>query len=252
MPEAVVIQSFVGIAYMMVGIAVGRYLTKGRGTDTPDQGESLSRAFTQLHELLLATTSKELAGQLESLSNAKTRLTSTPTVDQQQWLASAGLIMDGVIQVVQQLHDALVTVGDQISQDLHARDVAGLAKANWFPDEAEEISPATVQRKTKRFAFNQKQWIAPMFGDEMPSDGEFTLAQFRDISTGGFAFYSPDRLPCNRLVARLGAPPDVVVVVAEVVHQGIKEVDGEWMFLVGCSIVQRITNDSAHRQLATV
>jgi hypothetical protein len=250
MTQAILIQAFIGIAYLVLGLALGRYLLKGRGAEADSQ-PPLSRVLAQLHELLLTTTSKELAAQLESLADAKSRLTTTPRVDQQQWLSSAGFIMDGVIEVVQQVHDAVVTVGNRISQDLHCRDVAGLAQQNWFPPESDEISPATVQRRTKRFAFNRQQGIAPLFGDEMPGPNEFKLVQFRDISTGGFAFYSPDKLPSNRIVAQLGTPPDVVVVIAEVVHQGIQEVNGEWMFLVGCTIVERLKNKSASRQLAT-
>jgi hypothetical protein len=122
-----------------------------------------------------------------------------------------------------------------------APDAAGIADAKWFPVIPLENSPKEPElRATRRFAFLRKQLVAPVTGDEIPDDPEFVEVLFRDLSTGGFSFYTPEEFPVDRLVAKLGAAPETVTVLARVVRQGEVWHDGHWVFHVGCEIERRL------------
>jgi hypothetical protein len=161
--------------------------------------------------------------------------------------------VEQVIQIVKQGQEAVgrvtsITTDKQPSPEASnaspAEDAAGLASEAWFPESIGLSAKRTEeQRKTRRFPFDQLQWIAPTNDDTIPDDDAFFEVRFRDISTGGFAFLSREPLEAERLVARLGSPPNAVLVLAEIAHQRESWYEGAWMNHVGCKILRRLSSD---------
>jgi len=77
---------------------------------------------------------------------------------------------------------------------------------------------AVERRKLKREPFPAVQRIAVRRGPWIPSESEFISVRCHDLTRQGFSFLLPQQPSFDRLVAALGAPPDVVYVVAEVVR----------------------------------
>jgi hypothetical protein len=77
-----------------------------------------------------------------------------------------------------------------------------------------------------------------------PTPEDFYEVTFDDLSSDGFSFYVDKDFDCERLVAKLGAAPNVVPVLARVVRQDRVMRDEKSVWLIGCEILQRINNQT--------
>ncbi|MHB0959580.1 MAG: hypothetical protein ACYC6N_32065 [Pirellulaceae bacterium] len=89
-------------------------------------------------------------------------------------------------------------------------------------------------RKTSRYTFSVEQKIARIVGGELPTLDAFESVRCADISRCGFSFYQPTRPDFAELVVALGLAPDLVYLVARVVHAEMIEMCGSLIFRVGC------------------
>jgi hypothetical protein len=87
-------------------------------------------------------------------------------------------------------------------------------------------------RRSSRQPFPTFQSIAPDRG-EWPAATEFERVRCFDLSTSGFSFLRNEPFPERRLIVGLGAPPDVVHLTAEVMHETP-------LVLVGCRFTGRV------------
>jgi hypothetical protein len=74
------------------------------------------------------------------------------------------------------------------------------------------------RRGRPRRPFMAVQWVAPCSGQEVPADKEFFEVQCNDLSEAGFSFFMPDKPEFDTLVVKLGVPPNMVYVGAEVMN----------------------------------
>lgn len=94
--------------------------------------------------------------------------------------------------------------------------------------------------KSNRCAFPYVQRIAPMRNGAAPAPAAFQAVLFRDISTGGFSFYAPQRPASMEIAVALGAEPNLLYFTARVAHVHDASLDDERQYLVGCRFTGRI------------
>ena len=92
--------------------------------------------------------------------------------------------------------------------------------------------------RSKRYPYETTQWIAPSSGGPVPDCSEFREVRCRDISTGGFAFLSPQPPDFEQVVVRLGSDTNVIYATARVIHT-VPTRDGDG-HLVGCQFTGRL------------
>jgi hypothetical protein len=227
--DLVIAVMFIGLFHLAVGILIGRHI---KLVDEPMRPMFRWRVPEP-------AAGADLAYQLDSL--VRSRLASAPNADLTERLRS---LFEEIAKVVEQGRSP-TTAPPEIAEQAPP-DSARIGSAKWFPVTPLEGSPAgTELRRAKRFAYLRKQAIAPVTGDDLPDASAFVEVLFRDISTNGFSFYTAEEFPVERLVARLGSPPDIVTVLARVVRQSESWQDGQWVFHVGCEIERRVESETA-------
>ena len=92
--------------------------------------------------------------------------------------------------------------------------------------------------RSKRYPYETTQWIAPSSGGPVPDCSEFREVRCRDISTGGFAFLSPQPPDFDEVVVRLGNDAHVIYATARVIHTVPNH--GGAGHLVGCQFTGRL------------
>jgi hypothetical protein len=234
----------IGIVHLFIGLAVGRSMRPRN--EVPADSRATWREI--VHEF-----SHDLTGQLRSLFIIRDKITEGLNEDPKRLIDLVRSQLEQVIHIVKQGQEAAsrvnsITAEKQPSRETSdaslAEDTASLAKEAWFPKAIDPSAKSTEeQRKTRRFAFDRLQWIAPTSNDTIPDDAEFFEVRFRDISTGGFAFLTREPLETERLVAKLGAPPCAVLVLAEIAHQRETWYEGAWIYHVGCKILRRLSSE---------
>jgi hypothetical protein len=95
------------------------------------------------------------------------------------------------------------------------------------------------RRSARSFKYERMQLIAPVVGTELPSPADFFEVPFDDLSVDRFSFFVNQKLDCEQIVARLGAAPNIVPVLARVVHQRTIQRDGDTEILVSCQVLRR-------------
>jgi hypothetical protein len=222
---------FIGLFHLAVGILVGRHMNRADGPARP----IFRWGFPE------AAQGADLAYQLDSL--VRSRLASAPNAHLTERLRT---LFEEIAKVVEQSKSptAVATSPKVVVQA--SPDNAGIAGAQWFPaTPLNDAHQGTELRRAKRFSYIRKQAIAPVTGDDLPGASAFVEVLFRDISTTGFSFYTAEEFPVERLMAKLGSPPDMVTVLARVVRQNECWQDGQWVFHVGCEIERRLNGDTA-------
>ena len=120
------------------------------------------------------------------------------------------------------------------------------------------------RRRQPRITYRVIQRIAPWTSAGFPLESSFFEVACRDLSRGGFSYFSPMPPDVNSVVVELGNPPDTMYVLAEVLHHRqvvmypSGEVKSAWslsgnepnpsqqqsagliMYLVGCRFVRRL------------
>jgi hypothetical protein len=95
------------------------------------------------------------------------------------------------------------------------------------------------RRKAERRPFLCKQWVAPVYRDEAPSEESYAAVSCRDISTGGFSYVStfvPER---ESVSVRLGLPGSWLYLAARVTNCREIDTDEGPRVLVGCQFLSR-------------
>lgn len=77
---------------------------------------------------------------------------------------------------------------------------------------------ASERRRRNRHDYPTAQRIAPRYGYKLPRVQDFFEVLCHDLNEGGFSFLLPSLPDFKRLVVVLNAPPDTMVVAADVVH----------------------------------
>jgi hypothetical protein len=231
-----------GLFYGVLGVVFRRFKKKQKALENgqPDVATVLSRV-RQSH----ASATQQLSSKLDSLAGLQQKLQTTATAESGSH--SLHSIVGEVITLARQSQEDMLQVNASIGNELSSLqpnielDPAGLSAEAWFPQGKGDASPEINElRKTPRLPYPHIQLIAPAAGETLPSGSDFFGVQFRDVSTGGFSFYSPQRLGCEHLVARLGVEPDAVPVLARIVHQAEFEAGDSSVVRVGCQILRRV------------
>jgi hypothetical protein len=217
--------AFIGLFHLAVGILIGRHLRPVEERVHP----GLRGGW---HD---PRSGADLTLQLNSL--VRERLASKPDADLTDRLRK---LFEEIAQIVE--GSRTNALSDPTKRETSAEsDTAGISTARWFPaTPLDNGHQGEEQRKSRRFAYVRKQAIAPVTGEELPDASAFVEVLFRDLSTNGFSFYLDEEFPVERLVAKLGSPPDIVAVLARVVRQNEMWLDGRWMFHIGCTIERRL------------
>jgi hypothetical protein len=97
----------------------------------------------------------------------------------------------------------------------------------------------TERRAANRQPFDCTQLLAPFRGDRLPSQAEFRPVVCQDLSAGGFAFLSPDRIDFDELIVALGQVP-FRFFAARVQNESCVRARGRQAYRVGCRFTGRI------------
>ena len=127
--------------------------------------------------------------------------------------------------IFEQIHDLLQ------QQQGKRRAMAGAA--------AGSPAPRVDSRTARRRPYHCAQLIAPLRGPTPPAQGDFELVQCRDISPGGFAYFTDQRPLAERVVVALGLAP-FTFFVAQIVRVQEAEPGSEAALLVGCRFLHRL------------
>lgn len=95
-------------------------------------------------------------------------------------------------------------------------------------------------RSSPRRAYPYRQQVAPYLNGVLPSRGEFSEVQFRDISAGGVSFVLDHPPAFDMVVLALGCPPNFHYVSARVVNVSEELHKDGHNFIVGCCFVGRV------------
>lgn len=90
------------------------------------------------------------------------------------------------------------------------------------------------KRAATRRSFGVEQIVASTTDGKMPPLEAFAPVRCIDISQTGLAFYHERRPHTPELVVGLGIAPNIVYLVARVVHVEMLELCGNLVFRVGC------------------
>ncbi len=94
-------------------------------------------------------------------------------------------------------------------------------------------------RQSDRRPFDGVQLLAPYRDGRLPSQADFRLVHFRDLSSGGFSFLSEDRTDFEHVIVALGQVP-FKFFAASVVNQTRTRTRQGPMFRVGCRFSGRV------------
>jgi hypothetical protein len=232
-----------GVFYGVLGLVFRRF--KKRHKPLHDEQSDVTAVLTRVRHSHASAT-HEMTSRLKTLSGLQQKLHATAAAESSS-SSSLHSIVGEVITLARQSQQDMLLVNASIGSELSSLqpyselDPAGLAAEPWFPQGKGDAPPALQElRKSPRLPYPHIQLVAPASDESPPAAPDFFGVQFRDISTGGFSFYSPERLECDLLVARLGVEPDVVPVLAKIVHQAAVEAGDGSVVRVGCQIVRRV------------
>jgi len=99
--------------------------------------------------------------------------------------------------------------------------------------------PRVDARKTRRRPYQCSQLLAPYHGDNPPAQSEFKLVRCRDLSPGGFAFYTNQHPTTPQVVIALGLAP-FSFFVAQILRVQESEPGSGAVLLVGCKFLYRL------------
>lgn len=144
------------------------------------------------------------------------------------------------------------TINELLQRTSQEAEATFAAATRGFPEKDEDPhgsaagrSPITVnaeRRRRPRRSYPCRQWIAPMFGERVPSRNDFAEFECNDISSGGFSFWSPGPPQSESVVVALGSPPKLTYLSAQVAHVTRCEHNGQRMYLIGCSYTGRVSH----------
>jgi hypothetical protein len=95
------------------------------------------------------------------------------------------------------------------------------------------------KRAATRYSFGVEQIVAGTIDGQMPPDADFSAVRCIDICQTGLAFYQTHRPNCKELVVGLGIEPNIVYLLARVVHVEMIELCGNLVFRVACEFTGR-------------
>jgi len=97
---------------------------------------------------------------------------------------------------------------------------------------------STDRRGSKRHAYPAVQPAAFFDGRALPTRDMFEEVTCYNISTGGVAFFWPERPPTRQIVIGLGTPSKMTFLTARVAHVTPQRDQGKG-FLIGCVLTGR-------------
>ncbi len=101
--------------------------------------------------------------------------------------------------------------------------------------------PGYDMRSSPRRAYQYRQLIAPLHGDQLPPRNRFFEVICEDISAGGIAFRLDSLPDFKRVVVALGQSAQLAFFTADLVRVSeTRAADGRRQFLVGCRFTGRI------------
>jgi len=95
-------------------------------------------------------------------------------------------------------------------------------------------------RSSPRHQYPYRQMIAPIIQCRLPTMGEFTPVECRDLSGSGLSIFLSSPPLFHELVVSLGVPPHQKYCRAEVVHVQQVAKDGDMAYLLGCRFIERV------------
>jgi hypothetical protein len=107
-------------------------------------------------------------------------------------------------------------------------------------EKGDDNGKASERRAHGRRAYPYLQAVAPVNGDQMPDKRMFREVRCRDISRQGFSFLSPVKPEPKHIVVAFGSPPNLLYLLAEIVHVSPTEFNSVRVFHVGCRYVRRV------------
>jgi hypothetical protein len=221
--------ALIGLSYLGVGILIGRHLKVGRESLCPTmpcrnresivEDDLVLRLNSLLHPHLGKKLDDDSAARLQAL-------------------------LGELARIVGQTQLSCGTTNHNQSED--ELDAAGIGTADWFPvTPLPDADPGATHRQARRFTYARWQAVAPVVNDELPGPSAFVEVLFHDLSTSGFSFYAMEEFTVEKLIAKLGVPPNTVPVLARVLRQNEAWHDGRWMFRVACEIIRKLDNPYA-------
>jgi hypothetical protein len=96
------------------------------------------------------------------------------------------------------------------------------------------------RRGRRREQYTPVQLIAPLGATGLPEIDQFRSINCRDLSPTGFSFVTDDPPTVDKLVVALGVQPNIVYLVAEVVHRTPVGAARQYEYLVGCQFTKRL------------
>ncbi len=101
------------------------------------------------------------------------------------------------------------------------------------------ILPRFETRSGRRRPYHCAQLLAPLKGRTSPAQTDFALVQCRDISPGGFSYFTESRPKSDKVVVALGLAP-FSFFVAQIVRIHPPADGQEGPLLVGCKFLHRL------------
>jgi hypothetical protein len=232
--------AFIATIHVVLGLFVGNFLGRRRDMHVRDaeSAPSLPQAQCSIRSL------DELGSHLANLVTLSRQLQDESCIDRQEDLDSFRSILKRAILALRTSEDA-PPANRSIAEPAEAHgpdashDTAELSGEQWFP--AQQSEAVQERRTTRRFSYERVQLVAPVIGSELPKPEDFVEVLFQDLSADGFSFFAAEELDCKQVVAKLGATPHIVPVLARVVHQRRAQRDDQPSYLVGCRIVRRLS-----------
>jgi hypothetical protein len=227
--------AFIATVHVILGLFVGDFLSRRREMHFRDTGSVRSEPQASSS----SETIDEVESHVASLVSLSKRLEDESCTDRKQDLDSFRSILESAILALRNSEDALPT----------SRSIAGLAEpqgrdashdaADLF---REKVPAQAVQdwRTPPPFPYERVQLVAPVIGKELPKSEDFFEVQFQDLSDDGFSFFLANKLDCEQLVAKLGATPNIVRVLAHVVQQRRVLRGDQSNYLVSCRIIRHL------------
>jgi len=180
-------------------------------------------------------TIKNEHGQVESIVGSG--LDITEKCEALHRLELAERTADEVRQSISDLHGSISTGRRELS--------APAFPAGMTPDILTEGLGNSGVKDSERRAHGRRaypylQAVAPVNGEQMPDRRMFREVRCRDISRQGFSFLSPVKPEPKHIVVAFGSPPNLLYLLAEIVHVSPTEFNSVRVFHVGCRYVRRV------------
>ena len=143
---------------------------------------------------------------------------------------------------VQSVVATALDVSDKISAELKLKEA--LKQAQSLRDQAPassapkpfqslEEGPGSERRTKPRRAYPYKQLVGVVRNGKLPGRADFKEVQCRDISAGGFSFFSDTILEEKSLVVAFGSGDALIYLLAEALHNRPIVENGRNVYIVG-------------------